>query len=100
MINTEEILTIPKKINTGNGYSNDLIATTNDRLERTIKALILLNSTYQEENKKVRDTMKKFETTMKEIDKKNGKLQNALFWLTVVTSIATIVQVVLAFNKP
>jgi ABC-type transporter Mla subunit MlaD len=94
----KDILNFPERVNTGNGYANDLTATTNDRLERTVKALVLLSSTYQKESEKVRDTVSKLETTIKELDNKNGKLQIAIFVLTIVTVITAIVQVWLAFK--
>jgi hypothetical protein len=94
----DEILNFPERVKTGNGYANDLTATTNDRLERTVKALVLLSNTYQAESKKVRGTVSKLETTIKELDKKNGRLQIAIFALTVVTVITAIVQVWLAFR--
>lgn len=88
-----------QNINTGNGYANDLTATTNDRLEKTIKAIVMLNDTYKGENKKTRKTVFNLETTIKKLDKKNGKLQTAIFVLTIVTVITAIIQVWLAFRK-
>lgn len=88
-----------QNINTGNGYANDLTATTNDRLEKTIKAIVMLNDTYKGENKKTRKTVFNLETTIKKLDKKNGKLQTAIFVLTTVTVITAIIQVWLAFRK-
>lgn len=38
---SEKLDEFPKE--TGNGYANDLTATTNDRLERTVTALIKLD---------------------------------------------------------
>lgn len=94
-----EILNFSDRIKTGNGYANDLTATTNDRLERTVKALVLLSNTYQKESKKIRGTVSELETTIKELDDKNGKLQIAIFVLTIVTVVTAIVQVWLAFKS-
>ena len=95
----KDILNFPERVSTGNGYANDLTATTNDRLERTVKALVLLSNTYQKESEKVRGTVSKLEATIKELDNKNGKLQIAIFVLTVVTVITAIIQVWLAFKS-
>ena len=94
----KEILDFPERVRTGNGYANDLTATTNDRLERTVKALVLLSNTYQAESKKVRGTISKLEATIKVLDNKNGKLQIAIFALTIVTVITAIIQIWLAFR--
>lgn len=99
MYKIKDILSFPEKITTGNGLANDLSATTNDRLERTIKALILLSDTYEKENKKVCETISKLEATIKELDNKNGKLQFAILGLTIATVITAIVQIWLAFIK-
>ena len=99
MDEVEEILNFPERVNTGNGFANDLTATTNDRLERTVKALVLLSNTYQKESKKVRDTISRLEVTIKALDNKNERLQKAIFILTVVTVITAIVQVLLAFRS-
>ncbi len=94
----KEILNFPERVNTGNGYANDLTATTNDRLERTVKALVLLSNTYLKESGSVRSTITKLEATIKDLDNKNGNLQLAIFGLTIVTVITAIVQVWLAFR--
>jgi hypothetical protein len=98
MIDIKDVLNFPERVSTGNGYSNDLAATTNDRLERTVKALVLLSNTYQKESEKVRDTVSKLEATVKKLDNKNGKLQLAIFVLTIVTVITAIVQVWIALK--
>jgi len=94
----DDILNFPVRVNTGNGYANDLTATTNDRLERTIKALVLLGNTYQKESKQVSDTIISLESTIKRLDVKNGRLQFAIFLLTVVTVLTAIMQVWLSFR--
>lgn len=99
MDDINEILDIPKQVFTGNGYANDLTATTNDRLERTVKALVILSTTYQKESDKVRTSISSLETTIKNLDSKNGKLQIAIFALTIVTAITAILQVWLAFRS-
>ena len=99
MDNIKKILDFPERIKTGNGYANDLTATTNDRLERTVKALVLLSNTYQKESEKVRDTVTRLEATIKELGNKNGKLQIAIFALTIVIVITAIVQVWSVFRN-
>lgn len=54
------------KINTGNGVDRDLAATTNNRLELLVTDIRKLNQTISEANEK------------------SSKLQNRVFWLTVV----------------
>lgn len=89
----EDILNFPDKVNTGNGFSNDLTATTNDRLGRTVRALVLLSKTYSSESKAVRKTIQQMEGTIKELDRKNGKLQLAILALTIVTVVAAFIQI-------
>jgi hypothetical protein len=77
----KDILNFGDGVKTGNGFGNDLVANTNDRLERMIKAIEILDTTYEK------------------IDQKNGKLQRTMLVLTVVTTLATVVQIWLVFKK-
>ena len=84
------------KMSTGNGFANDLTATTNDRLERTVRALIKLEKTNKFEENKTRKTISKLTEMIEGLDKKNEKLQVSIFRLTVVTATLAIVQVLVA----
>jgi|JI8StandDraft_1071087.scaffolds.fasta_scaffold117101_1 hypothetical protein len=60
-------------INTGNGIDRDLAATTNNRLVLLVTDIRKLNQTISDANEK------------------NDKLQNKVFWLTVVgVGVATV----------
>ena len=79
-----------KEIKTGNGFQNDLIATTNHRIKVSIQAISeLLKS--QEETK---GALKSLENTIKKLDDKNDKLQRAFFLLTLVATIFTVLQII------
>ncbi|MFZ2663754.1 MAG: hypothetical protein WAX66_00065 [Patescibacteria group bacterium] len=93
----DNILNFPDRVSTGNGYANDLTATTNDRLGRTIRAVILLSKTFETESKHIRGSVRELDTTIKSLDKKNSKLQMAIVWLAVITALATVVQIVILF---
>ncbi len=77
------------EIKTGNGVDRDLAATANDRIK---KAVIEINS--------LRSAVASLEKTIVNLDEKNGKLQNRIFWLTVVgvalaaTQIVQVVEIV------
>jgi len=63
-------------IDTGNGYQNNLIATTNDRLKKTVVEL------------------RKLQATIIDLDLKNGKLQGKVFYLTIIAVILSLLQLV------
>lgn len=113
-----EDLTNFQKVNTGNGYANDLTATTNDRLERTVKALVLLEKTSHAEGNTTRKSLLQLEEsienlqsvtisegyqtrltidslieTIKGLDEKNGRLQKTVLALTFVTVVLALVQI-------
>lgn len=115
--NTKQLITFAE-VTTGNGYANDLAATTNDRLERTVEALVILNEclekegketrysinklqkttkdlgeTFTEQSEEITQSVKSLESTITRLDEKNGKLQWALFFLTIVTVITALVEV-------
>jgi hypothetical protein len=74
-------------IKTGNGVDRDLAATTNDRLK---KAVI--------ETRGLQRAVSSLEKTIVSLDGKNGKLQNRIFWLTVVGVIFAATQVIPVIN--
>lgn len=112
MTNNEFRLDEFPDVKTGNGIDRDLAATTNDRLKRTVLSLLKVNETFQKElgattksldalekttsseGRATRKSISELTDTIKALDTKNSKLQNALFWLTVVTVILAFVQVI------
>jgi hypothetical protein len=96
-INADDILDFKPLENSG-VHAHDLTKATNDRLEKTVQALVLLSDTFSLESRKTNTAVKKLENTIKQLDEKNGRLQSAVFWLTVVTVIASVVQIYIAFE--
>jgi hypothetical protein len=92
----EDLLNFPK-VETGNGYANNLTATTNDRLERTVKASVVLAKTYMAEGRQTRHTIRVLKDTIKDLDTKNSKLQKTILCLTIVMVITSIIQIVSLF---
>lgn len=70
-------------IKTGNGIDRDLAATSNDRLKKVVIAVRSLES-----------AVAKLEKTFIALDEKNGKLQNRIFWLTMVSAFLAATQIV------
>lgn len=71
------------EIKTGNGIDRDLAATANDRIK---KAVIEINS--------LKSAVASLEKTIVNLDDKNEKLQNRIFWLTVVGVALAATQIV------
>jgi len=71
------------KIKTGNGFQNDLIATSNNRIELAVLDI-----------RKLQKGIIKFEKTIVSLDDKNGKLQKNIFWLTIVGLILAATQII------
>lgn len=88
----EDILNFAPLENSG-VHAHDLTKATNDRLERTVRALVLVSQTYSAESRAIRKTIQQMEGTIKELDRKNGKLQLAILALTVVTVVVTFIQI-------
>lgn len=72
-----------EKVTTGNGFQNDLIATTNNRIELAVVEI-----------SKLKKSITKLEETIVSLDNKNEKLQKRLLWLTGVGIIFTATQIV------
>jgi hypothetical protein len=70
------------KIVTGNGFQNDLIATTNNRIEFAVVEIRGLKKSITE-----------LEETIVALDVKNEKLQRRIFWLTLVGVAFTVTQI-------
>ncbi len=71
------------EIKTGNGVDRDLAATANDRIK---KAVIEINS--------LKSSITSLEKTIVNLDEKNGKLQNRIFWLTIVGVVLAATQII------
>lgn len=82
------------KIKTGNGFQNDLIATTNNRLELTILELQRFQRTMTSEYKLLQADIRDLKDVIKVTNKENSSLQGKFFWLTLVATFFTILQVV------
>lgn len=83
-----------KKITTGNGFQNDLIATTNDRLEMTVVALQNLEESLSNELLLARDAIDQLEDTIKNANTKNDKLQRIFLIIAIVGTLLTATQLV------
>ncbi len=84
-------------VKTGNGYAADLAATTNKRLEQTITELRLHSSQLVTLNFAQDDTTEatnNLEKTIKELDKQNKKLNSRIFWLTIITTVLALIQII------
>ena len=79
-----------KTIKTGNGFQNDLIVTTNHRLNVLVQAEVELTK----EQKDTRKALATLESTIRSLDSKNEKVQKAIFWLTVVATVFASLQAV------
>ena len=71
-----------QKASTGNGFQNDLIATSNNRIELAVVEIC-----------KLKKSITKLEETIVSLDNKNEKLQKRIFWLTVVGLVFTATQI-------
>ena len=103
-----------KELSSGNGYQNDLLLTVSDRIKKTVLVLRQLDNTFNTqsfmtqtsirdlsetlkiENNKTRRSITELTRTIKLLDSKNGKLQEAILFLTIVTVITGIIQVATA----
>jgi hypothetical protein len=81
-------------VTTGNGFQNDLIATTGDRLKKTVVELRKLQDNLSEQVSSLKQSVDGLEKTTRQLDEKNGILQSKFFWLTLIATIFTVAQVV------
>lgn len=81
-----------KKISTGNGFQNDLIATTNDRLEMTIIELQNLQHAITSQFMFLQSDIEDLEKTIKKANNENMSLQNKFLWLALVATAFAILQ--------
>lgn len=90
------------EVKTGNGYQNDLIATTNDRLKKTVLQLRYLGDSISTDLGSLEDSIDSLERTIFKLDQKNEKLQRIFLWVTfigVLISLSQIIQVVDIFKR-
>lgn len=83
-----------KKVTTGNGFQNDLIATTNNRLEMSVIALQKLELSFSNELKKTRNAVSDLESTIKLANNKNDRMQSWLLALAIIGTLLTATQLV------
>lgn len=83
-----------EKIDTGNGFQNDLIATTNNRLELTILELQRFQKTTATELKLLQGDLRELKITIDRANKESNSLQNKFLWLTIIATAFTVLQVV------
>ena|SRR5258706_6237446 len=83
-----------KKVTTGNGFQNDLIATTNDRLEMTVIALQKVEKALISNLKFLREDIKDLNRTIKKANEKNDRTQNWFLLLTIVGTVLAATQLV------
>lgn len=83
-----------RKVTTGNGFSNDLTATTNDRLELTVIELQNLQKNNSDQTEKLgkqltalEANIKSLTATIKVANEKNDKLQKWFLILAVISAI-------------
>lgn len=81
-------------VTTGNGFQNDLIATTGDRLKKTVVELRKLQDNLSEQVSSLKQSVDGLEKTTRQLDEKNGILQSKFFWLTLIATVFTVAQVV------
>jgi hypothetical protein len=81
-------------VSTGNGYQNDLIATTGERLKKTVIELRKLQDNLVEQVISLKKSVDRLEKTTRQLDEKNGILQSKFFWLTLIATVFTVAQVV------
>ncbi|MFA5750115.1 MAG: hypothetical protein WC895_02750 [Candidatus Shapirobacteria bacterium] len=86
MVDTQPDTEKFKKITTGNGFQNDLIATNIDRLEMTVNALNHLEDVLSNELLLTRVAIDQLEGTIKKANNKNDKLQK---WFLIIAIIGT-----------
>lgn len=83
-----------ESVKTGNGFQNDLIATTNNRLEVTVLTLRELNQVLSKELSKTQSAISKLEKTIKVANEKNDRTQSLFLVLTIVGTVLAATQLV------
>lgn len=83
-----------KKITTGNGYQNDLIATMIDRLEITVITLQNLNLELRHHLMTLQMDIQELTNTIKTANDKNDRLQKWFLALAIIGTLLTATQLV------
>lgn len=86
-----------KKIDTGNGLSSDLAATTNDRLELTVIELQHLQKNNTDQTEKLSASINKLEGTIRELDLKNSRQQTfntRIGIIAIIFAVLSVIQVI------
>lgn len=83
-----------KKITTGNGFQNDLIATTNNRLEVVADTLEIVNKTFNTNLFSLQGDIADLSETIKKANDKNDRLQNWFLKLTILGLLLTATQLI------
>lgn len=83
-----------KKVTTGNGFQNDLIATTNDRLEITVIALQNLENALRSNLMFLQGDIQDLAETIRAANAKNDKLQKWFLGLAILGTIFTATQLI------
>jgi len=79
-------------ISTGNGFQNDLIATTNDRIKRQVLATNELHKTITDLNKSIKVFNKKSSDQTDQVI----KLTRRIVYLTIALVIGLVIQIILS----
>lgn len=83
-----------KKVTTGNGFQNDLIATTNDRLEMTVIALQKVEEALRSNLMFLQGDIQDLNETIIKANAKNDRTQKWFLLLTIVGTILAATQLV------
>jgi len=83
-----------KKVTTGNGFQNDLIATTNDRLEMTVSALESLERSLTANMMFLQGDVQDLTNVIKEANRRSDELQKRFLLLAIVGTALAAVQVI------
>lgn len=83
-----------KKVSTGNGFQNDLIATTNDRLEMTVVALQRVEEALRSNLSFLQGDIQDLTDTIKSANHKNDRTQRWFLALAIMGTILAATQLV------
>lgn len=83
-----------KKIITGNGFQNDLIATTNDRLEMTVTSLQQVDQALRSNLMFLQSDVQNLTDTIKKANDKNDRAQKWFLILGILGTILAATQLV------
>lgn len=90
-----------KDINTGNGFTNNLIATGSYRAKVSILALAKLTDLTKKvihAEDQTKNALKSLERTVTTLNEKDNKTQNKLFWIGIIGLVLAGTQVIQALD--